>query len=66
MKGSYIAYFIFVTFFVIIGTMVIGAPIGQGSNEIGYVIVALSMVCGTIVACTCAIIDTIRGSRADH
>lgn len=64
MKLSYGVYCIIVMIIVLFAISLIGDMIGPGSNEIGYVIVALSITCGLMVACTGAIIDTIKNHKS--
>lgn len=49
----------FVAFFVFYLSSTIGSAMGPGPNGIGYVLVALSLLCAVIVICTLLIVDTI-------
>jgi len=51
---------VLVSICVFIITIFIGSIIGPYSNEIGYVVVAIAIMCGVMAICTSAIIETIK------
>ncbi len=48
----YFIAFIFVSFFMDISSFLLGSVIGGGNSEIGYAVMAISLLAGVIVCCT--------------
>lgn len=56
---GYIFIGFIVCFIMEILIMFIGGALGSGANEIGYVVIGISLLCAIMVICTLVIVDTI-------